>query len=65
VRRTPSTEGIPAQRLLWASRLLREPGRYIGAFGQDNDDIMLGDCLWHVYRLIGKLRGYCWVFTRP
>ena len=58
-------DGIPAQRLLYASRLLRRPERYISQFGQDNYDIMLADCLWHVYRLIGKLTGYACTFTRP
>jgi SAM-dependent methyltransferase len=63
--RSHEQEGIPAQRLLFASRLLRQPDRYITQFGHDNYDIMLGDCLWHVYRLIGKLTGYACTFTRP
>jgi hypothetical protein len=62
--RSQEREGTPGQRLLFASRLLREPDRYIRRFGQDNYDIMLGDCLWHVYRLIGKLTGYACTFTR-
>jgi hypothetical protein len=36
----------------------------ISQFGRDNYDIMLGDCLWHVYRLIGKLTGYTCTFTK-
>lgn len=62
--RSQELEGVPAQRLLWASRLLRQPDRYIEQFGQDNYDIMLGDCLWHVYRLLGKLTGYAITFRR-
>lgn len=57
--------GGPGRRLLWASRLLRQPDRYISQFGRANYDIMLGDCLWHVYRLIGKLTGYACTFTKP
>jgi hypothetical protein len=26
---------------------------------------MLGDCLWHVYRMLGKLSGSIWVLRRP
>ena len=47
--------GKPGRNLLHAARLLHEPDRYIGQFGQANYDIALGDCLWHVYRMIGKL----------
>lgn len=44
-----------SRKLLHASRLLRAPERYIAQFGQAAYDIMLGDCLWHVYGMIGKL----------
>jgi SAM-dependent methyltransferase len=47
--------GKGARMLLHAARLLRAPGRYIDAYGHDNYEIALGDALWHVYRLIGKL----------
>lgn len=57
-------DGTPAQRLLWASRLLRQRERYVSEFGIDRYDIMLGDCLWHAYRLIGKLTGYACTFSR-
>jgi SAM-dependent methyltransferase len=62
--RSQERDGIPAQRLLFASRLLRQPDRYVAQFGQDHYDIMLGDCLWHVYRMIGKLTSYACTFTR-
>lgn len=62
--RSQEVDGSPGQRLLFASRLLRRPAHYIRLFGQDHYDVMLGDCLWHVYRLIGKLTGYACTFTR-
>jgi SAM-dependent methyltransferase len=43
------------RHLLHAARLLRAPERYIAQFGQAAYDVMLGDCLWHIYRMIGKL----------
>jgi SAM-dependent methyltransferase len=42
-------------RLLHAARMLRRPDRYIAKFGQQEYDIMLGDCYWHIYQLLGKL----------
>jgi SAM-dependent methyltransferase len=58
-------DGTPGRRLLYAARLLRDPGRYIDQFGKTNYDIMLGDCLWHVYRMTGKLTGYACTFSKP
>jgi hypothetical protein len=58
------TAGIPGRRLLHAARLLRDPERYIAQFGQSGYDIMLADCLWHVYRMIGKLSGRAYVLGR-
>ena len=49
--------GEASRRLRHAARLLRDPDRYIAQFGQTAYDIMLGDCLWHVYRMIGKVSG--------
>jgi SAM-dependent methyltransferase len=49
--------GEASRRLLHAARLHRDPERYIAQFGQTAYEIMLGDCLWHVYRMIGKLSG--------
>lgn len=57
--------GKPARNLLHAARLLRDPDRYVQRFGQANYDIALGDCLWHVYRMIGKLSGRIYVLTSP
>jgi SAM-dependent methyltransferase len=55
--------GKPGSRLLHAARLLRDPDRYIALFGQANYDIKLGDCLWHVYRMIGKLSGRAYLLS--
>ncbi len=49
------TAGTGSRRLLNAARLLRAPDRYVARFGQVAYDIMLGDALWHVYGMIGKL----------
>jgi SAM-dependent methyltransferase len=57
--------GKGGTKLLHAARLLREPARYIQQFGQENYDIALGDCLWHVYRLIGKLSDRVYVLSAP
>lgn len=62
--RSEEATGEPGRRLLYASRLLRQSDRYISQFGRDNYDVMLGDCLWYVYRMIGKLTGYACTFTR-
>lgn len=56
--------GKSSKRLLYASRLLRDPQRYIAQFGQSAYDIMLGDCLWHVYGMIGKLERRVYLLSR-
>jgi SAM-dependent methyltransferase len=55
----------PGRHLLHAARLIRDPDRYIARFGQENYDIKLGDCLWHVYRMIGKLSGRVYLLSAP
>jgi len=47
--------GKGGRKLLHFARLLRDPDRYVQQYGPENYDIALGDCLWHIYRLIGKL----------
>jgi SAM-dependent methyltransferase len=47
--------GHGTRHLLHAARLLRAPEQYLAQFGQAAYDGILGDCLWHVYRMIGKL----------
>jgi SAM-dependent methyltransferase len=56
--------GKGGQRLLYAARLLRDPERYIARFGQEAYDIMLGDCFWHVYGMIGKLKRTVYLLSK-
>lgn len=56
--------GQGGRRLIHAARLLRAPERYIAKFGRTAYDIMLGDCLWHIYRMIGKLSGRVYLLRR-
>jgi SAM-dependent methyltransferase len=57
--------GAGGRRLVHAARLLRSPQRYVERFGEAAYRIMLGDCLWHVYRMIGKLHGAAFIFAKP
>jgi SAM-dependent methyltransferase len=57
--------GAGGRRLVHTARLLRDPQRYVERFGESAYRVMLGDCLWHVYRMIGKLVGAAFVFTKP
>ena len=57
--------GETGRRLLHAARLLRDPERYIAQFGQTAYDIMLGDCFWHIYRMIGKLSARVYLLKAP
>ncbi len=56
--------GAGSRRLLHAARLLRAPERYIDQFGQSAYDIMLADCLWHIYHLLGKLSARVYLLSR-
>jgi SAM-dependent methyltransferase len=47
--------GSASRKLLHVSRLRRNRARYLERYGQAAYDMMLGDCLWHVYAMIGKL----------
>ncbi len=55
----------PGRHLLHAARLIRDPDRYIARFGKENYDIKLGDCLWHIYRMIGKLSSRIYLLSAP
>ena len=57
--------GAAGRRLVHAARLLRSRDRYIDEFGEAAYRVMLGDCLWHVYRMIGKLHGVAFLITKP
>jgi SAM-dependent methyltransferase len=56
-----SNEG---RQLLHAARLLRDPQRYVERFGQWAYDIMLSDCLWHVYHMLGKLSARVYLLSK-
>jgi SAM-dependent methyltransferase len=56
--------GKAGRKLLHAARLLRDPERYRAQFGAAAYEIMLGDCLWHVYTMIGKLDRRVYVLSR-
>lgn len=55
--------GSGTRSLIHAARLLRDPARYIAQFGKANYDIKVADCLWHIYRMIGKLSGRIYVLS--
>jgi SAM-dependent methyltransferase len=57
--------GTGGRRLAHAARLLRAPDRYVAEFGRSNYEIMLADCLWHVYRMLGKIEGRAYVLSAP
>jgi SAM-dependent methyltransferase len=60
-------EHVPARtrHLLHAARLLRDRDRYTARFGRQNYDIKLADCLWHIYRMIGKLTARIYLISAP
>ena len=57
--------GAATRRLLHTARMLRARDRYVERFGQAAYDIMLSDCLWHVYRMLGKLQGRVYLLSKP
>jgi SAM-dependent methyltransferase len=56
--------GQGSRQLLHAARLIRSPEQYVAQFGQAAYDLMLGDCLWHVYRMLGKLSGRVYLLSK-
>jgi SAM-dependent methyltransferase len=56
--------GKAGRKLLHAARLLRDPERYRAQFGDPAYEIMLGDCLWHVYAMLGKLERRVYLLRR-
>jgi SAM-dependent methyltransferase len=58
-------EGAATRRLLHTARMLRARDRYVEQFGQSAYDIMLCDCFWHVYRMLGKLEGRVYLLSKP
>lgn len=58
-------EGTAGRALLHLARLQRDPERYRSEFGDAAYDVMLGDCRWHVYRMMGKLGARVDVLRKP
>jgi ubiquinone/menaquinone biosynthesis C-methylase UbiE len=58
-------QGKGGRKLLHAARLLRGRDSYVERYGQAAYDMMLGDCLWHVYGMIGKLDRRVYVLSQP
>jgi SAM-dependent methyltransferase len=54
-----------SRQLLHASRLLRNRRAYEEKFGAAAYDAMLGNALWGVYQMIGKLNPRVYVLSRP
>jgi SAM-dependent methyltransferase len=63
--RAQEQDGHAGRALLHLARLLRDPGRYRGEFGDAAYDVMLGECRWQVYTMMGKLAGRVDVLRRP
>ncbi|MGB6455001.1 MAG: class I SAM-dependent methyltransferase [Streptosporangiaceae bacterium] len=56
--------GLSSRQLLWTSRLLRNRPAYEKRFGTDAYEVMLMNCLWGVYQMIGKLNPRLYVLAR-
>jgi SAM-dependent methyltransferase len=56
--------GAVGRKLLSAARLLRDPERYRARFGESAYEIMLADCLWQVYTMLGKLDRCVYLLSR-
>jgi SAM-dependent methyltransferase len=57
--------GGPGRKLLYAARLQRSASVYIERYGEAAFDMIMADCLWHVYAMIGKLTRRAYLLTRP
>jgi SAM-dependent methyltransferase len=56
--------GRSSRQLLWISRLLRDRPTYEERFGTAAYEVMLTDCLWGVYQMIGKLNPRLYLLLR-
>jgi SAM-dependent methyltransferase len=57
--------GTASRKILHAARLLRARDRYVEQYGHYAYDLMLGDCLWYIYSMIGKLERRVYLLSRP
>jgi SAM-dependent methyltransferase len=55
--------GKPGRKLLHAARLRREKKIFIDRYGEAAYEMMVADCYWHVYAMIGKLTRRVYVLT--
>jgi SAM-dependent methyltransferase len=55
--------GKVGRKVLHAARLVRGRETYLRKYGQAAYDMMLGDCLWAVYAMIGKLTRRVYVLS--
>ncbi|HEV8535680.1 MAG TPA: class I SAM-dependent methyltransferase [Candidatus Limnocylindria bacterium] len=53
-----------SKQLLHAARLLRGRDRYLSEIGRRAYELELGNCLWGVYQMIGKLSGRVYVLSQ-
>jgi hypothetical protein len=56
--------GRTCRQLMHVSRLLRNRSAYQERFGTDAYEAMLGNCLWGVYQMIGKLNPRIYLLRR-
>jgi ubiquinone/menaquinone biosynthesis C-methylase UbiE len=56
--------GAVGRQLLHAGRLLRAREQFVNQFGQRRYDLVLGDCLWHIYQMLGKLSPRIYVLAK-
>ncbi len=54
-----------SRQLLRVARMLRDPERYKAAIGEREYEVELGDCLYGIYQLLGKLSATVSVLRRP
>ncbi|MDQ6876838.1 MAG: class I SAM-dependent methyltransferase [Candidatus Dormibacteraeota bacterium] len=59
-----NSKASTARQLLHAARLLRAPEHYIAEHGEVAYGVMLSNCLWGVYQMIGKLSPRSYVLRR-
>ena len=55
--------GRTSRQLLHVARLLRDPERYVAAMGRSGYEGEVGNALWGVYQMIGKLSGRVYVLA--
>jgi len=58
-----SGPGRTSRQLLHAARLLRDPDRYRSKMGSTDYEVELGDALWGIYQMIGKLSPRVYVLS--